>query len=165
MLNPAIDHMMIENRNHFMIPSEMVASVNCDNALRHAFLVLTKMRYAKIPVLDNQDHFKGLLSLAMITDKMLGLDDLDLAILDDMCVKDVMQTDVMTIQNPYDIENVLHLLVDNPFLPVVQEDGTFTGIVTRREVMKGINYIGHNLDRYYKMTPIDANQPEAVSHH
>ncbi|WP_461215274.1 cyclic-di-AMP-binding protein CbpB [Lacticaseibacillus sp. GG6-2] len=153
MLNQAIDHMMIENRNHFMIPGDVVASVNCDNSLRHAFLVLTKVRYAKIPVLDNDDHFKGLLSLAMITDTMLGLDDLNIDALDQHCVGDVMETDVPTIDNPYDIENVLHLLVDHPFLPVVQADHTFTGIVTRREVMKGINYIGHNLDRYYCVQP------------
>ncbi|MFD1485792.1 cyclic-di-AMP-binding protein CbpB [Lacticaseibacillus baoqingensis] len=153
MFNQAIDHMMIENREHFMIPGDVVASVGVDNSLRHAFLLLTKVRYAKIPVLDNQDHFKGLLSLAMITDQMLGLDDFSLEALDQQCVGDVMETDVVTIDNPYAVENVLHLLVDNPFLPVVQDDGTFTGIVTRREVMKGINYIAHNLDHYYQMTP------------
>lgn len=153
MLNQAIDHMMIENRDHFMIPGEMVASVNCDNSLRHAFLVLTKVRYAKVPVVDNDDKFKGLLSLSMITDKMLGLEHINTDALDKYCVGDVMETGVPTIDNPYDVENVLHLLVDNAFLPVVQDDGTFTGIVTRREVMKGINYIGHNLDRYYDLNP------------
>ena len=158
MLNQAIDHMMIENRNHFMIPGEMVASVNCDNSLRHAFLVLTKVRYAKVPVLDNADHFKGLLSLSMITDTMLGLAELDFDALDKQLVGDVMETNVQTIADPYDLENVLHLLIDNPFLPVVQADQTFTGIVTRREVMKGINYIGHNLDRYYN---VDPRQPVA----
>ena len=54
-----------------------------------------------------------------------------------MTVKDVMQTEVATIDDPYDLENVLHLLVDNPFIPVVQETGYFTGIVTRREVYEG----------------------------
>jgi predicted transcriptional regulator len=92
----------------------------------------------------------------MITDEMLGLDDVSVEALDTQCVGDVMETDVVTVANPYDVENVLHLLVDNPFLPVVQDDGSFTGIVTRREVMKGINYIGHNLDHYYQMTPKEA---------
>lgn len=150
MINPQFAKMMTENRQHFMIPAEVVASVSETNALRHAFLVLTKVRYAKIPVVDRDDHFLGLLSLSMITDKMLGLHGIDLAALDNLCVKDVMETGVPTIDDPYDIENVLHLLVDNPFLPVVQDDGTFTGIMTRREVMKGINYIGHNFDMLTK---------------
>lgn len=156
MLNPVIAKMMIETRAHFMIPGEVVASVGEDNALRHAFLVLTKVRYAKVPVLDNSGHFKGLVSLSMITDKMLGLEGLDLTALDELCVKDVMETGVVTIEDPYDIEEVLHILVDQAFLPVVQADGLFTGIVTRREVMKGINYIGHNLDKLYTLS---AKQP------
>ncbi|WP_179395996.1 cyclic-di-AMP-binding protein CbpB [Lacticaseibacillus absianus] len=153
MINKVIDHMMIENRQHFMIPGDVVASVSEENSLRHAFLVLTKVRYAKIPVLDRDDRLKGLVSLPMITNTMLGLDDLNIAPLDQLCVRDVMETEVVTIRDPYDVENVLHLLVDNPFLPVVSDDGTFTGIVTRREVMKGINYIGHNLDKAYTVTP------------
>lgn len=160
MINEAIDHMLIENRKHFMIPGDMVASVSADNSLRHAFLLLTKVRYAKIPVLDNDDHFLGLLSLAMITEPMLGLDDVSLAPLDQLCVKDVMQTDVVTVADPYDVENILHLLIDNPFLPVVQDDGVFTGIVTRREVMKGINYIGHNIDKVYRLEPLPESTAE-----
>ncbi|MFD1393210.1 cyclic-di-AMP-binding protein CbpB [Lacticaseibacillus jixianensis] len=158
MINQVIDHMMTQNRSHFLIPGEMIASVNEDNSLRHAFLVLTKVRYAKIPVLDNDDHFKGLLSLSMITDKMLGLDEITAQPLDEFCVRDVMETGVTTIDDPYNIEEVLHALVDSAFLPVVQSDGTFTGIVTRREVMKGINYIGHNIDKEYD---IAAKQPAA----
>ncbi|MCI1893752.1 MAG: CBS domain-containing protein [Lactobacillus sp.] len=152
MINQVIENMMTENRSHFLIPGDMIASVSEDNSLRHAFLVLTKVRYAKIPVLDNQDHFKGLISLPQITDKMLGLDDITAAPLDQYCVKDVMETGVVTIDDPYDIEEVLHALVDSAFLPVVQKDGTFTGIVTRREVMKGINYIGHNIDKEYTLS-------------
>lgn len=162
MISSAIDKMMIENREHFMIPAEKVASVAADNALRHAFLVLTKVRYAKIPVLDNQDHFLGLLSLAMITEPMLGMDDLSVAPLDELCVRDVMQTKVQTVCDPYDIENVLHLLIDNPFLPVVQDNGVFTGIVTRREVMKGINYIAHELENKYQLTPLSIPADESA---
>lgn len=76
-----------------------------------------------------------------------------------MTVKDVMQTEVATIDDPYDLENVLHLLVDNPFIPVVQ-DGYFTGIVTRREVMKGINNIGHNIDKNFQLEPLTVTVPK-----
>lgn len=153
MLNPVIANMLIENRHHFMISADMVATVSENNPLSHAFLVLTKVRYAKIPVLDHDSKFKGLISLPMITETMLGLDHMSFNSLDTMTVKDVMQTEVATIDDPYDLENVLHLLVDNPFIPVVQ-DGYFTGIVTRREVMKGINNIGHNIDKNFQLEPL-----------
>ncbi len=122
-------------------------------------MVLTKVRYAKIPVLDHDSKFKGLISLPMITETMLGLDHMSFNSLDTMTVKDVMQTEVATIDDPYDLENVLHLLVDNPFIPVVQ-DGYFTGIVTRREVMKGINNIGHNIDKNFQLEPLTVTVPK-----
>ena len=158
MLNPVIANMLIENRHHFMISADMVATVSENNPLSHAFLVLTKVRYAKIPVLDHDSKFKGLISLPMITETMLGLDHMSFNSLDTMTVKDVMQTEVATIDDPYDLENVLHLLVDNPFIPVVQ-DGYFTGIVTRREVMKGINNIGHNIDKNFQLEPLTVTVP------
>lgn len=159
MLNPVIANMLIENRHHFMISADMVATVSENNPLSHAFLVLTKVRYAKIPVLDHDSKFKGLISLPMITETMLGLDYMSFNSLDTMTVKDVMQTEVATIDDPYDLENVLHLLVDNPFIPVVQ-DGYFTGIVTRREVMKGINNIGHNIDKNFQLEPLTVMVPK-----
>ncbi|MDN6696078.1 MAG: CBS domain-containing protein [Lacticaseibacillus paracasei] len=159
MLNPVIANMLIENRHHFMISADMVATVSENNPLSHAFLVLTKVRYAKIPVLDHDSKFKGLISLPMITETMLGLDHMSFNSLDTMTVKDVMQTEVATIDDPYDLENVLHLLVDNPFIPVVQ-DGYFTGIVTRREVMKGINNIGHNKDKNFQLEPLTVTVPK-----
>lgn len=159
MLNPVIANMLIENRHHFMISADMVATVSENNPLSHAFLVLTKVRYAKIPVLDHDSKFKGLISLPMITETMLGLDHMSFNSLDTMTVKDVMQTEVATIDDPYDLENVLHLLVDNPFIPVVQ-DGYFTGIVTRREVMKGINNIGHHIDKNFQLEPLTVTVPK-----
>ncbi|MDN6715659.1 MAG: CBS domain-containing protein [Lacticaseibacillus paracasei] len=159
MLNPVIANMLIENRHHFMISADMVATVSENNPLSHAFLVLTKVRYAKIPVLDHDSKFKGLISLPMITETMLGLDHMSFNSLDTMTVKDVMQTEVATIDDPYDLENVLHLLVDNPFIPVVQ-DGYFTGIVTRREVMNGINNIGHNIDKNFQLEPLTVTVPK-----
>ena len=82
---------------------------------------------------------------------MLGLDHLSFDSLRKMTVKDVMQTDVVTIKDPYDIEETLHLLVDHPYLPVISDEGDFTGIVTRREMMKSFNRVAHNIEKEYKI--------------
>ncbi|MFD1317266.1 cyclic-di-AMP-binding protein CbpB [Loigolactobacillus zhaoyuanensis] len=146
MISQPILDILLKNKAHFLIPAEKVANVQVDNNLNHAFLVLTKVRYAKIPVIDNKSKFIGLLSLPMITETMLGRDDFDLSQLNKLCVGDVCEKDVTTVENPYDIELILHLLVDDPFLPVVSREGDFTGIVTRREIMKSVNYLAHNFE-------------------
>ena len=73
MLNRVIANMLVENRHHFYDRCGYGGNGFENNPLSHAFLVLTKVRYAKIPVLDHDSKF-GLISLPMITDTMLGLD-------------------------------------------------------------------------------------------
>ncbi len=87
------------HQEKFLIPAEIVANVQENNSLEHAFLVLSKVKYAKIPVLDQDQHFKGLLSLAMITETMLGLTGIDPTRLGRIQVKDVMQTDRYCIKS------------------------------------------------------------------
>lgn len=155
MLSKPVEEMLNKRRDKFLIPAEIVANVQETNNLDHAFLVLTKVKYAKIPVLDSDQHFKGLLSLAMITDTMLGLTGIDPSKLSRYQVKDVMQVNVPTVTLPYSMEEILHLLVDQPFLAVTDNDGIFTGIITRREVMKAINYLAHDLEKSYYLLPLE----------
>ena len=128
MINQQIRQLMMDRREKFMIPASLVATVNEDNSLYHAFLVLTKDHYAKIVVVDNESHYRGLLSLSMITDELLETDRINLDKLQTMKVRDVMQTDAPVITDPYDVEENLHLLIDQSFLTVVSEHGgNFTG--------------------------------------
>ena len=59
MISKAVEQMLNQRKDKFLIPAEIVANVQETNTLDHAFLVLTKVKYAKIPVLDNEQHFKG----------------------------------------------------------------------------------------------------------
>ena len=127
MISKAVLQLLNQRKEKFLIPAEIVANVQENNSLEHAFLVLSKVKYAKIPVLDQDQHFKGLLSLAMITETMLGLTGIDPTRLGRIQVKDVMQTDVPTICPPYDMEEILHLLVDQTFLAVVDENADKNG--------------------------------------
>lgn len=153
MIAQAIEGLLASKQTDFIISADKVANVLDENYLDHALLVLTKVRYAKIPVLDKGQHFKGLLSLAMITEKMLGLEGIDPRVLNQHQVKEVMQTEVPIVTVPFDLENVLHLLVDQAFLVVVDRNEVFKGIITRREIMKGVNYVAHELEQEYELFP------------
>ncbi|MDF7668642.1 cyclic-di-AMP-binding protein CbpB [Lactobacillus sp. ESL0703] len=154
MFSPAIKHLIQEKSGAFLIPASRVAFVLDDNPLYHAFLILTRVKYSKIPVLDSQNHVVGLLSLAMITDKMMKTDEISLEPLSELKVRDVMQTDFDKINfTQTTLEVQLHLLVDNAFLPVVDDHDVFQGLLTRREWIKAFNYIVHNFDEKYTVTP------------
>ncbi|MCT7796501.1 MAG: CBS domain-containing protein, partial [Lactobacillus iners] len=67
-------------------------------------------------------------------------------------VKDVMQTTFSKINfTQTTLETQLHLLIDNSFLPVVNDTGIFQGILTRREWIKAFNFVVHNFEDYYNV--------------
>lgn len=155
MLIQPVEDLLSRNADHYLIPADVVANVQTDNNLYHAFLVLTKVKYSKIPVLDHGGHFEGLVSLPLITEQMLGFDQLNTEILLQKRVCDVMETQVKTVHDVDDVEETLHLMIDNPFVPVVDEQQIFQGIVTRREFMKSFNFLTHEIGKQYDMIEKD----------
>lgn len=158
MIGNAVKEMLLENEDKFLIPDENVAHVMANNPLSHALLVLTKVGYSKIPVLNKEGQIEGLISLSAVVNAMFDLTDIDPKNLAGLTVGDVMETDVQTLQVPFEIERVLHLLVDLPFIPVVDSDNKFQGIVTRREIMKSVNHLAHELELRY-----DVESKETIS--
>ena len=153
MFSPAIKHLIEEKSGSFLIPASRIAFVQDDNPLYHAFLILTKVKYSKIPVLDKERHVVGLISLAMITDKMLQTDEISTDPLNELQVRDVMQKEVSTLNFVQTtLESQLHLLIDNAFLPVVDDRGVFQGLLTRREWIKAFNYVVHTFDIKYDVS-------------
>ena len=49
----------------------------------------------------------------------------------------------------------MHLLVDYPFLPVLDKDGHFLGIITRKSILKAVNSLLHDFTDFYTITPKD----------
>jgi len=163
MLIKPVEDMLLRNADHYLIPADIVAVVQADNNLYHAFLVLTKIKYSKIPVLDNDGHFEGLISLPLITEQMLGFDHLNTEILMNMHVSDVMETQVKTVTSVGDVESTLHLMINDPFVPVVDDDGIFQGIITRREFMKSFNFLTHEIGKQYDMIEKDFSRSEKTN--
>lgn len=152
MFSPSIQRLIQEKSGSFLIPASRIAFVQDDNPLYHAFLILTKVKYSKIPVLDKEKRVVGLVSLAMITDKMLQTDEISIDPLNELKVKDVMQKDFDKINFVNTtLEAQLHLLIDNAFLPVVDDRGVFQGLLTRREWIKAFNYVTHTFENKYNI--------------
>ncbi|TFE03657.1 MULTISPECIES: cyclic-di-AMP-binding protein CbpB [Jeotgalibacillus] len=120
----------------YIIPSEKIAHVQELNTAEHALLVLTKSGYSAIPVLDATYHLKGLINVQMITDSMLGMEQIEFDRLNEKKVQDIMQTNIPCLKMTDQFQYALNLLVDHPFLCVMDKDGYFEGILTRRVMLK-----------------------------
>ncbi|WP_207695103.1 CBS domain-containing protein [Enterococcus sp. DIV0212c] len=153
MIGTAVKELLLEKQETFLIPAENVANVMCLNPLSHALLVLSQVKYSKIPVLDKGDRFVGLISLSDVVDKMFDISSVDFDKLQDFTVADVMEVNVPVIGEQWELEDVLHLLVDASFLPVVDDNQCFKGIITRKELLKAINHMAHELERKNVILP------------
>ncbi|MGM7635998.1 cyclic-di-AMP-binding protein CbpB [Bacillus sp. Hm123] len=124
----------------YIIPSEKVAHVQPRNNLEHALLVLTKSGYTSIPVLDAKYRLQGLISIPMITEAILGLERIEFEKLEHMKVEEVMAIDKPSLTVHDHFRKALGLLINHPFLCVTNEEEEFQGILTRRVILKQLNY-------------------------
>ncbi|MEK4629724.1 MAG: cyclic-di-AMP-binding protein CbpB [Solibacillus sp.] len=120
----------------FIISSEKVAHVQTGNSAEHALLVLTKTGYSSIPVLDMKYRLQGLLSTKMITESILGLERIEYDKLANIKVDEVMNREVAYLKITDTFQRALDLVINHAFLCVVDEEGTFVGIMTRRIILK-----------------------------
>ncbi|SOC35179.1 cyclic-di-AMP-binding protein CbpB [Ureibacillus acetophenoni] len=130
----------------FVIPAEKVAHVQIGNSAEHALLVLTKTGYSSIPVLDTKYRLHGLLGMKMITEAILGLERIEYDKLHNIKVDDVMESDIVHLKINDTFQRALDLVINHAFLCVVDEEGTFAGILTRRVILKQLKKYIYQVD-------------------
>lgn len=141
-----------EECGDLIIRSEDVASVNCNNNLYHAFLVLSKVKYSTIPVIDNQSRIRGIISMPMIINAIMDINSIRIEDMEKIRVEQVMQAEAPIVRPETELEDLLNGVLNHNFLCVAAEDGTFLGIITRKAILVRVNYLVHQLHRRYNLT-------------
>ena len=154
MIGTAVKELLLEKQETFLVPAENVANVMCLNPLSHAALVLSQVRYSKIPVLDKGDRFVGLIGLTDVVDKMFDLTSVDFEKLNEFTVADVMEVNVPVIGESWDL--------DASFLPVVDDNQRFKGIITRKEILKAVNHMAHELEKHHLVLPKSEEEMKVI---
>ena len=127
MINRVVQDLLLEEKDKLFISADKVAILEEDHTLDHAMLVLTHVRYSLIPVVNRHNK------------------------LHDFQVKEAMETEFPSITLETEIEDVLNELVDRNFLCITNDEKEFVGIVTRKEVLKRVNYMVHELNKKYEL--------------
>ncbi len=149
LIHKRIQELLLQDRDKLFIDAEKVAILQEDHTLEHAMLVLTNVRYSLIPVLNKENKIVGLISLAMILQKITGIEQIHMNQLGKYKVREVMRTEFPIIHQDTQVEDVLNELVDESFICIGNEENGFVGIVTRKELLKRINFMVHELTREY----------------
>lgn len=135
----------------YLIPADQLAIFVDTHHIDHVMLLLANNGYSRVPVITNDKKYVGTISMSDImnyryhhklADWELSQTDIALAVSDK----------IETINLNASLTEVLHKLVDNPFLPVVTDNNSFVGIITRKAVLKAVNALLHEFTDHYSIT-------------
>ena len=141
---------LLEQEETFVTPAENVAVLIDTHNADHAILLLSQMTYSRVPVVTDKRKFVGTIGLRDILAYQMekGLSQEAMA---DTDIVHMTKKNVAVVEPDYHLTDVLHKLVDESFLPVVDKDGVFQGIITRKSILKAVNALLHDFSKEYEI--------------
>ncbi|OPJ62444.1 CBS domain-containing protein [Clostridium oryzae] len=126
----------------FLTPKIEVICENFNSTMRQAMERMEYHSYTAIPLLDNKGKYIGTLTEGDLLWKLKNTPDLTFNNCDKIKISDIPRR---TVNKPVfinsDMENLISLAVNQNFVPVVDDNGIFIGIIKRSDI---INYCYHN---------------------
>ena len=141
---------LLEQEETFLTPAENLAVLIDSHNADHAILLLSQMTYTRVPVVTDEKEFVGTIGLRDILAYQMeqGLSQEAMA---DTDIVHMTKKDVAVVSPDYRLTDVLHKLVDESFLPVVDAEGIFQGIITRKSILKAVNALLHDFSKEYEI--------------
>lgn len=150
MIAKEFEQFLLEQEETFLTPAENLAVLIDTHNADHATLLLSQMTYTRVPVVTDEKEFVGTIGLRDILAYQMeqGLSQESMA---DTDIVHMTKKDVAVVEPDYSLTDVLHKLVDESFLPVVDAEGIFQGIITRKSILKAVNALLHDFSKEYEI--------------
>lgn len=129
------------NIAYFLLPKNTVAYLYDDYTFRQG---LEKMRYhgyTAIPVITREGQYAGTVSEGDFLWRLLSQEDsrqpLSMKELEDLQIRDILNREAYPpVRITVSMEELVTSAMQQNFIPVVDDLGNFTGIVTRKDIIR-----------------------------
>lgn len=149
MINDTIKNILLEDRNSIVTPIDNVSMVFAENTLLHAIMLLNNTSFTSIPVLNYDNTFMGLISTSQIF-KFLGEKiNQGFQVLEQYKIKDAIDTRFYTVDENFNLDEVIRALINYNFLCVVDSEHKLKGLIPRSNLLKRFNFLVHDFDKKY----------------
>lgn len=143
-INHFRDEIMLKELGSLIVSKDNVACINKNLNLKQALDILIKSGWSSVPVVNDLEEVEGIISKTIILkygrlEKVPLFHDLQRKF-----VKDCMKTDIPTLSSDTTLHYGIELLVDWAYLPVVNLEKKFEGILTRRSVLEYLLKVFYN---------------------
>ena len=119
----------------FLIPKSHVTHLTEGCSFRHGMDKLRRHGYAAIPVVGKDGRYLGSISEGDFLWNIMSMGSLDLNELEEAHIDDIISDRTPPVRVTTSVEELLDRILDQNFVPVVDDRDVFVGIVTRRSVL------------------------------
>ena len=123
----------------FLTPKSDVAYIFEDETLRQTVEKMEHRKFSCIPILNKEGKYTGTISEG---DLLWGIKRLNINITDLKQMEDVSimaiprRATYKPVHADADMEDLLDLAIKQNYVPVIDDKGSFIGIITRKEIIK-----------------------------
>ena len=121
----------------FLLPKSEVVYLKPRSTMRQALERMERHRYTAVPLIDETGKYMGTITEGDLLWKLKNTPELNFKNSEKVLVKDIpqqMQNKPVNINA--NIEDLIHLATMQNFVPVVDDNENFIGIIRRREIIE-----------------------------
>lgn len=121
----------------FLLPKKEVVYLTIHSTMRQALEKMEYHRYTAVPLIDEKGRYAGTITEGDLLWKLKNMPNLNLGFTEKILLRDIpqqMHNEPVKIDSQ--IQDLLSLAVGQNFVPVVDDDGVFIGLVRRSEIIE-----------------------------
>ena len=121
----------------FITPKNEVVCENCEATMRQVMERMEHHGYTAIPLIDRLGRYVGTLTEGDLLWKLKNTPNLNFRNTECVKVKDIpRRVEHKCVSISADIESLINLAVNQNFVPVVDDNSTFIGIIKRSDIIE-----------------------------
>ena len=120
----------------FLKPKSEVAHIYDDDTVRQVLERMEYHRYSCIPMLDRQGKYVGSITEGDLPWWLKGNHNLNLKLAEMVSIQEVgRRLDYKPVRAEAKMEDLMEKAMEQNFVPVVDDQGNFSGIITRKDII------------------------------
>ena len=121
----------------FLIPKSATSFLTTDSTVRNGLEKMSFHGFRAIPVITRRGKYAGTVTEGDFLRALISTGETALRDQEKICIKDIIDPDFNSaVSINVTLEELFTRVTEQNFVPVVDDRGSFIGIVTRRKVMR-----------------------------
>ncbi len=143
----------------FLVPKKDVVCLPYRSTMRQALEKMEHHRYTAVPLIDDKGKYVGTITEGDLLWKMKNTPGLDFAGTERVYLEEIpRRVKNAPVRIGAEVEDLIPLAIGQNFVPVVDDSGTFIGIVRRREVIEYLARLAAGQDTRNNRSHLDSKE-------